>query len=115
MWGLIAGLSVDMLSGGPFGAATIALTMVGFVSGVAKGSVFAGHLVFPVVTAFLATALYDLVFLLSVAISGHTVTWADSLFRVILPSAFLNAALTPLFLALMRVLERRLRRQEMEW
>ena len=115
LWGFIAGLAVDMLSGGPFGAATFALTLVGFLSGLAKGSVFAGHLVFPVMATFLATILYDLAFLLGVGISGRTVTWTDTLFRIILPSALFNALLTPLMLGFMRVLQRRLGQEQPEW
>ena len=45
---------------------------------------------------FLATIVYDLLFLLIVQISGSPVAWLDSLVRIILPSAVLNAVLTPL-------------------
>jgi rod shape-determining protein MreD len=115
LWGFVTGLAVDILSGGPFGAATLSLMMVGFVSGLARGSVFAGHLVFPVATMFLTTVLYDLGLLSLIGLSGRTVSWMDTLFRIILPSALLNALLMPLVFGLMRVLNNRLNRQEMEW
>lgn len=115
LWGFVVGLAVDMLSGGPFGAATLSLMMVGFVSGLARGSVFAGYLAFPVATMFLTTVLYDLGLLLLVGLSGRTVSWIDTFFRIILPSALLNALLMPLVFGLMRVLYNRFNRQEMEW
>jgi rod shape-determining protein MreD len=115
LWGFIAGIAVDLLSGAPFGAATFSLLVVGVVSGLARGGVFAGHLIFPVVTMFLTTVLYDLLILLFVSISGRAVAWVDTLFRVILPSALLNALLMPLVFGLMRMLHKRFSQKEMEW
>ncbi len=120
LWGFIAGVAVDLLSGAPFGAATLSLIAVGFLSGLGKTSVFAAvdsevGIVFPVVMAFLATVLYDLFFLFIVWISGHTVAWLDSLLRIILPSAVLNAVLMPVVFPAMRMLHARIGREEMEW
>jgi rod shape-determining protein MreD len=120
LWGAIAGVVVDLLSGAPFGAATLSLIAVGFLLGLGKTSVFAAAdsevgIVFPVVMAFLATVLYDLFFLFIVWISGYTVVWLDSLLRIILPSAVLNAALMPVLFPAMRMLHARFGREEMEW
>jgi hypothetical protein len=48
-------------------------------------------------------------------ISGYPVSWLDSLFRLILPSAVLNAVLTPVVFVIMRWLNARFGREEMEW
>jgi rod shape-determining protein MreD len=114
IWGFVAGLVVDLLSGAPFGAATLSLIAVGFLSGLGQATVFRTHVALPLVAVFLATILYDLLFLLIVQISGQAVSWLDSLFRVVLPSAVLNAVLTPIVFGVMRWLYTRLGREEME-
>jgi hypothetical protein len=63
----------------------------------------------------LATVVYDILFLLVVWISGYSVSWLDSLFRLVLPSAVLNAVLTPVVFLIMRWLNTRFGREEMEW
>jgi rod shape-determining protein MreD len=115
VWGFIAGMAVDLFSGAPFGAATLSLIAVGFLSGFGEATVFRTHIALPLVTMFLATIVYDLIFLLVIQISGRTVSWLDSLFRVVLPSAVLNALLTPVVFGAMRLLRTRLGREEMEW
>jgi rod shape-determining protein MreD len=114
IWGFIAGFAVDLFSGAPFGAATLSLMAVGFLCGLGEAAVFRGHLVLPLLIIFLATLLYDLIFLLVVRISGAPVAWIDSLVRLILPSALLNVVLTPVVFLLVRWLHNRLRRREME-
>lgn len=113
IWGFVAGLVVDLLSGAPFGAATLSLIAVGFLSGLGEATVFRTHVALPLVAMFLATILYDLIFLLIVQISGQAVSWLDSLFRVVLPSAALNAVLTPIVFGAMRWLYTRFGREEM--
>jgi hypothetical protein len=63
---------------------------------------------------FLATLLYDVLFLLMVQISGQFVPWVENVLRIILPSAVLNALLTPVFIELLRIIHQRLGREEME-
>ena len=114
-WGFIAGLMVDLLSGAPFGAATLSLVVVGFLAGLGETTVFRARIALPMVAMFLAAILYDLLFLLVVQISGQPVPWPDSIFRIVLPSAVLNAALTPVLFLTMRWLYTRFGREEMEW
>lgn len=114
VWGFVGGLVVDLLSGAPFGAATLALMAVGFLSGLGEATVFRTHVALPLVTVFLATILYDMIFLLVVQVSGQTVAWWSSLFRIILPSAALNALLTPVVFGTIRWLYKRFGRAEME-
>lgn len=115
VWGFIAGLTVDLFSGAPFGAATFGLMAVGFLSGLGQSTVFRSQVLLPLITVLLATIVYDMLFLLVVWISGYPVTWLDSLFRLILPSAVLNTALTPVIFVIMRWLNTRFGREEMEW
>ncbi len=115
VWGFIAGVAVDLFSAAPFGAATLGLIAVGFVWGLGKAAAFRAHLALPLLATFLATVLYDLIFLLVVQVAGGAVVWLGSLFRTILPSAVLNALLTPPVLIGMRWLHLRLSHEEMEW
>jgi rod shape-determining protein MreD len=115
LWGFISGVAVDLFSGAPFGAATLSLIMVGLVSGLGKTSVLRAHVTLPLLTVFLATIIYNLVFLLVLVVSGQNVVWLDSALRVILPSALLNAVLTPPIFGTMRWSQNRFLREEMEW
>jgi rod shape-determining protein MreD len=115
IWGFVAGLMVDLLSGAPFGAATLSLMLVGFLSGLGAATAVRAQFVLPSVMAFLATLVYDLVFLSIVQVSGDAVDWVATLWRIALPSALLNAVLTPAVYWMMRLLDRRLARAEMGW
>jgi hypothetical protein len=64
---------------------------------------------------FLATIVYELLFLLIVRISGQSMAWLDSIFRLVIPSAILNALLTPIVFLATSWLYARFGREEMEW
>jgi rod shape-determining protein MreD len=115
VWGFIAGVAVDLLSGAPLGAATLPSIAVCFLSGLGQTTVFGAHFVLPMLAMFLATIVYDLLFLLIIRISGQDVIWLDSLLRIILPSAALNALLMPLAFWGLRKLNTWFSREEMEW
>jgi rod shape-determining protein MreD len=114
LWGCVAGMSVDILSGAPFGAATLSLAVVGFLAGLGQATVFRYHAALSLLAVFLATILYNLVFLAIVDILGQPVAWLDSLLRVVQPSAVLNALLLPLVFIPLRLVHRRFLKQEME-
>lgn len=118
LWGFVAGIMVDLFSGAPFGAATVPLMAVGFMAGLGENVVFRNVFLL-LLTMFLATVVYDLVFLFMVQISGsplqgtgQRVEWSASLVRVIGPSAILNAMLGLVISSGMRALGRRLRPEE---
>jgi rod shape-determining protein MreD len=115
IWGFIAGVAVDLLSGAPFGAATLPLIAVAFLSGLGQTTVFGAHALLPMLAMFAGTIVYDLLFLLIVQISGQDVAWLDAFFRIILLSALLNAVLMPLIFWGMRRLNTWFSREEMEW
>lgn len=115
LWGFVAGVATDVLSGAPFGTATLSLMSVGFLSGLGEAIISRAQLALPLVTMFLATVLYSLVFLLIVRLSGQPVAWLDSLLRIVLPSAALNMILVPFVYGPMRLLHGRFIREEMEF
>lgn len=114
LWGFVAGLSLDLLSGIPFGALALALMAVGLVSGLGETVVFRAQVLFPMGMAFAATLLYDVILLVVMQISGEPVAWLGSLLRLVLPSAALNAMLAPMVLWGMRRLHARLETRKLE-
>ena len=88
---------------------------IGLISGYGKSTALRANVLLPSVVMFLVTIIYNLVFLLVVGITGSRVAWLDSLLHIVLPSAVLNAALTPIVFGIMRWLYRRLSQEEMEW
>lgn len=115
IWGFVAGLALDLLSGAPFGAATFGLMAVGALSGLGQSTVFRSQLLWPPVAVALATIAYDLLFLLVIWLSGRPVSWWGSLYYRVLPSAVLNLALTPVIFVVMRWLNTRFGHEAMEW
>lgn len=115
VWGLIAGLFVDLLSGTPAGAATVALGAVGFLAGMVRRTALRVQVLLPVLAVVAATLLYDLALLLGMQLFGRTVLWLETLGRIILPSAALNLLLLPALYFPLRALYRRFAAQEMEW
>lgn len=115
VWGFVAGVMLDLLSGAPFGAATFSLVVVGALSGMGRATVFRSQIALPMITALLATVIYDIIFLIVVWISGYPVFWLDSILHLALPSAVLNAILIPVIIVIMRWLHVRFGSAEMEW
>ncbi len=115
IWGFVAGVAVDLFSGAPFGAATFGLMAVGALAGLGQSTVFRSQFLWPPVAVGLATIVYDLLFLLVTWISGYSVSWLESLFYRVAPSAVLNAALTPVIFGIMRWLNTRFGHEGMEW
>jgi rod shape-determining protein MreD len=114
VWGFVAGLFTDLFSGGPFGAATLSLMAAGALSGQGQNIVFRHYLLLPSLMALLGTVVYDLLFLLVLQITGHAVVWLETVARIVVPSAALNACLIPIVLGLMRLLHRRLGQEAIE-
>src|SRR5512135_3167847 len=52
--GLLGGLMVDILSGVPFGAATLGMGLIGLLTGLGDANVYRANLVIPLVAVFLA-------------------------------------------------------------
>ena len=115
LWGFIAGLSLDLVSGAPFGVSTLAMLIVSFLSGLGEVNIFGTHIALPLTTVFFATIFYDLLFLLLLEVTGWSVVWFESFIKLILPSALLNVALMPVIYWAMRWLHRRTGREQIGW
>jgi rod shape-determining protein MreD len=106
-WALGGGLVLDLLSGGPLGAATVSLTLSSAVASLDALNLFRDSLWLPLFASLLATAIYDGTYVVILLVSGRPVQWASSLLRVVIPCMTLNAlVMYPTFWA-MRWLHRR--------
>jgi rod shape-determining protein MreD len=100
-WGFVGGLCLDLLSGGPLGAAPLGLTLMAYLAGLTEGRFWGSHLVLPLGMALLGTFGFHLVSLVTFALSGYAIDWGSSLARIVLPSALLNTVLMwPVFSAM---------------
>lgn len=115
VWAFIGGICLDLLSGASFGMMTIALLTVSFIAGLGESSVFRTHIVLPLVIALITTLVYDLIILVILDLTGHPVVWLDSLTRITLPSAVVNALLMLLVFWPLQWLHRKTGREEMHW
>ena len=93
---------LDILSGAPFGCATIALVTAGIVVGFGEFNVFRTAKLLPYAAIGVGTLIYHGLFLFLLRITGHVVPWGATLWRVVLPSMILNTLLMPVVYALMR-------------
>ena len=92
IWALMGGLCLDLLSGGPLGAHALALVLVAYAVSLSEGRLWGSHVLLPLASALLGTAVYHLLYLLTLAVTGHSVSWGPSLTQVTLPTALLNTA-----------------------
>jgi rod shape-determining protein MreD len=100
LWGFIGGLGIDLVSGMPLGASSLALMSVCTLAGLGKSSVFAANVLLPMSIVALATPIHGWIILLTLQIQGVSVNWLDSTARIIAPELALNvltiASLYPL-------------------
>ncbi len=92
MWALMGGLCLDLLSGGPLGANALALVLVAYAASLSEGRFWSSHVLLPLASALLGTVVYHLLYLLTLAVTGHNVSWGPSLSQVTLPTVLLNTA-----------------------
>ncbi len=100
--GLLGGLMVDLLSGVPFGAATLGMGLIGLLTGLGDANVYRANVVIPLVAVFLATVVYHSFLMLALQADGRAVEWISTLALETVPVAFMNAVLTPVALYLVR-------------
>jgi rod shape-determining protein MreD len=106
IWGFVGGLALDLLSGGPWGVSTLALTVVGLLAGLAEVNLSRNNLLFPTALTFGASLLYDLLCVAVLSLAGWRVPLLDTLLVTILPTAILNVLLSFAVLPLMIGLNR---------
>jgi rod shape-determining protein MreD len=109
VWAFIGGLVLDLLSGGPMGAMTLALLIVSFLAGRGWRRELGSAVMQLVLLTLGLCFVYHILLLLILGWTGYPVNWAYGLGRVAAPSAILNAVLVPLVYFPLVWLDRRTR------
>ncbi len=96
LWGFVAGIFLDLLSGLPFGTQTLALTAIGLLMGLTQTTIFTTNVILPPAAILVATLAYDVLILAMMSTLGTPVQWNDYLIFRILPTALFNTLALPL-------------------
>jgi len=91
--GFVAGLWMDVLSGGPMGGSSLALMGVALVTGIGHARFFRSNLLVPIVSIGLGTLVYSYLYLAVLALVGHRLPIWDATQRLILPAMVYNGAI----------------------
>lgn len=112
LWALIGGIPLDLLSAGKFGLHTLALLLVSFLSGLGERAIFRSDLLMPLLVIPLATLGYEMALLGGLYLTGWSAPLGPYFSQVVAPSIGVNTLLmSPIYL-LLRVLHRRVHREE---
>ena len=101
IWAMVGGLLLDLFSIAPIGTYTIPFLVVMALVGLLEFTVFRVTLWLPVVAAFVASPVFQLLALLFLKIMGYDTGW-ERTFQLLLPLAFVNATLMVVVFPLMR-------------
>ncbi len=115
LWGFVGGISLDMLSGAPFGIYTFVLAVVGTVAGLGAALIPSDHVLLVPAVSVLCTILQQGGCLWLLRAAGWPLDWATALPTVVLPAALLNLLLTVLLYPLAGRLNRQTALEEPGW
>jgi len=106
LWALIGGVSLDFLSGAPFGVFSLTMLLAALAAGLFHGRTFGTSIVVPVVLTFPLTFLFNGAALLLLSLLGHPVNWAAALTSILLPAAIFNTGVMAFVFPLLYLLNR---------
>lgn len=106
MWALIGGLSLDFVSGAPFGLFTLTLLLVAMVTNLFHGRTFGSSIILPLSLTFPLSLLFNGLALLLLNLLWRPITWNEALSNVLIPVAIFNTAVMLLVFPLLYLLNR---------
>lgn len=115
IWALIGGLSLDLLSGGPFGLFTLALLATALITSLFHGRLFGSSIILPLILTFPLSLLFNGLALLILNLLGRPVAWNEAFSYVLVPVAIFNAAVMLLIFPLLYLLNRWLNPQPLSF
>ena len=119
MWGFVGGVLLDLMNGPayPIGSHALLLVLVALFASLGQANPFHNLLLVPLTTVFFATIFYYVMNMTLLMALGHgQVAFVDTLLRVALPGAVLNAILMPVVYSIMLWLSEKIgRRVRVEW
>lgn len=111
LWALIGGVSLDFLSGAPFGIFSLTMLLAALVTSLFHGRTFGTSIVVPLILTFPLTLLFNGTALLLLSLLGHPVSWLDAARAILLPLAIFNTGVMIFIFPLLYLLNRRLHPQ----
>ena len=90
LWAFIAGVSLDMLSGAPFGVFTLTMLVVAWLVSLFHGRIFGSSIVLPLSLIFPLSLLFNGLALFLLAVLGRPIAWSDVFFSKLVPVAIFN-------------------------
>ena len=93
VWGFMGGVCLDLLSGGPLGAAPLGLVLMAYFASLTEGRFWRSHVLLPLATIALGTFGFHAVYLVGLSLSGYPANWNYNVWYITLPAAALNTAL----------------------
>jgi rod shape-determining protein MreD len=106
VWAGVAGIFMDLLSGGPLGATAIAYVIASLAAGQLEGRLWGQHPLVLMGIGLLGTGVSHLLGLALLGLTGRSLDVGYSLTYVTLPTAFVNVACILPVNAVMRWLDR---------
>ena len=106
LWALIGGVSLDVLSGAPFGVFSFTLLLVAVVTGLFHGRTFGSSIVLPLMLTFPLSLLFNGAALIFLNLLGHPLNFTDAFFFILVPSAIFNTVMMLLVFPLLYLLNR---------
>jgi rod shape-determining protein MreD len=108
VWAFVGGLWMDILSGGPMGGSSLALMAASLATGIGHNRLFRNNPFVPLGAAIVGTMVYSLVYLGTLALVGHRLSFLETFIGLVLPAILYNSVLMLLLTPLLyRWLERR--------
>ena len=90
IWALVAGVWLDLISGGPFGMYTLGLVAAVLVAGLGGRTIFRSHLLLAIGMVAAATIVQNLIQLLLLWLTGAAIVLSDALLRLTMPEVAYN-------------------------
>ncbi len=115
VWALIGGLSLDFLSGAPFGLLTLVTLAVALAANLSHGRIFGSSIVLPLSLTFPLSIVANGLALLLLSLLGRPVIWVDAFSNLLLPVAIFNTAVMLLVFPLLYLLNRALYQQSLSF
>lgn len=99
LWAFLGGLGLDILSGGPFGASSLAMMMAALVAGLGHRTLSRYNLLVPLAAMALSTVVYAGAYLAILAVlqylrvASHAMPFWPTVQNIVVPAVIYNSAL----------------------
>jgi rod shape-determining protein MreD len=106
VWALVGGLSLDFMSGAPFGIFSLTMLLVAIVIGLIHGRTFGSSIILPLFLTFPLSLLFNGMALFFLTLLGRSIDWTTAFLSVLFPVGMLNIATMLLVFPLLYLLDR---------